>query len=68
MFQISTNYQKFLSQIRCSCEIVYNFRIKSRMFKEYILLILSKSNLIKIIFLIAPGFVLEARHNKTESN
>jgi hypothetical protein len=36
------------------------------MFKEYILLILSKSNLIKIIFLIAPGFVLEARHNKTE--
>jgi hypothetical protein len=34
------------------------------MFKEYILSILNKSNLIKIIFLIAPGFVLEARHNK----
>ena len=59
MFQISSNYQKNYSNSLLLLDRV-QFSNQIENFQRVYLLILNKSNLNKILFLIAPSFVLEA--------
>ena len=59
MFQISSNYQKNYSNSLLLLDRV-QFSNQIENVQRVYLLILNKSNLNKILFLIAPSFVLEA--------